>query len=897
MRILVAAAVAAAAVTAGVVLPSQAARASDLHQELVRQSIALEQIADGQLDAAAADAVLVRAETLLAQIKTGQAGIDRRLADKAYHLRGLHAAVRDLGAAGRTASHAPLPLAQRIVGADALDASCAAAIPLREGQALRLPIGSGSRVWLRVAASGDAPLALSTRGSTLDPALSAFHDCRVADREPFATADDSHGLQAELALLPTRQTFWYVRADNLSGAGELVVSALRAVAFSGRVTRSTSGAGIAGVRVALFRNEGTSYYFQTSSVTDATGAYTVAVNGSGTYALRTGDDYSTGLPVVHQAYDGFRCSSGNYYDLYYCGITGANFTPITLTDPGDRVINFALDVSGSATGTLTSSLGGPVAGASVTAHGSNGYSLRETTSDALGRWRLDGLPNNGVYITAVASDHARTLHAGIECSGPYYYDCNFPSGTLVSVPYESLVRVDMTLRRQQFVEVALTVNGAALPTDPYGSSFSVNAALLNTNGAVVAQGAGLGAGRWRIGPLAPGSYRLRVTSGFSYPRLFPAVECASDCIAELGQAQVITVAATDTVVTRSMDLRRYPAIAGQVTTQEDASPISGASVHLSPVSGNYYSGYSATTNQAGAYSFDAVAPGSYILRFMSNQHADEVHDNLPCNSQNPGIDCPGATLITVGTATPDRTINAALVRSATVSGRISTGGQPYTGYSSVYLLGATGNIVASWSAYPGSDGRFTVTDVPNGSWLVAATADYFGGYLPQLYPGVDCPASTGGNSFASCPLAQATPVQVQAGAVITGIDFALRRNGSRVIRLLNAFDDTPLAGVMVDVWNANGQRVDSRATDATGRAYSVGTAGGVTAAHALSTDNSQGLINEVYQDLECANGSVFFGTCALTGYTPVMFPAPAGAPDIVIRIARPVPIFGGSFEQ
>jgi hypothetical protein len=42
---------------------------------------------------------------------------------------------------------------------------------------------------------------------------------------------------------------------------------------------------------------------------------------------------------------------------------------------------------------------------------------------------------------------------------------------------------------------------------------------------------------------------------------------------------------------------------------------------------------------------------------------------------------------------------------------------------------------------------------------------------------------------------------------------------------------------------------------------------------------------------------VFFGTCALTGYTPVLFPAPANAPEIVIRLARPVSIFSGSFEQ
>jgi hypothetical protein len=137
-----------------------------------------------------------------------------------------------------------------------------------------------------------------------------------------------------------------------------------------------------------------------------------------------------------------------------------------------------------------------------------------------------------------------------------------------------------------------------------------------------------------------------------------------------------------------------------------------------------------------------------------------------------------------------------------------------------------------------------------------------------------------------------------SGNESAAIDFNLRRNGSQTVRVVNDFDDQPLAGVLIDVWNASGRRVDSRITGASGLAYPVVTEFlPVPADHSLSTDNLQGLINQVYDGILCPNGSVFFGSCTLAGATPVVFPAPVNAPLIQIRLARPVPIFGGNFEQ
>jgi hypothetical protein len=881
-------------------LAPTAGMASSLHSDLVRHAHALERAIEdaGAGRLAGADAARLDADdaALRARLAVHHASLDPALLAKAQRLEGLRNLLRD-ARAGRAPTDLAPPALVRDINLDALTgSSCERALPLRAGEALRHRIGAGASVWYRVDGPGDGALRVSTRGSSVDPALAAFADCRVTDRAPLAHDDDSFGLQADLGLVPRKQTFWYVRADNPGESGELVVSALRAIAISGRVTRSAGGAGVAGLRVALFRNEGTFYYYAGDVGTDASGNYTLSVAGSGTYAVRTADGFSQSTGLVHQAYDGFRCNSAFYYDLYTCGTGTNNFTPIPLTDPDSRTIDFALSLAGSLTGTLASGAGGPVADATVYLHALNGQEVRSTTSDALGRWRIDGVPPGGVYITAGSVDHARTLHSGVECPGSSIYNCPWNSGTLVTVPPETSQRVDMTLRRQQFVEVVFTVNGGPAPADSFGSS--IMPSLLNSNGVQVAQAVYVAQGRYRIGPVAPGSYRLRATATFAYPQLYPAVPCTSDCIAELSAGTPIALAATDGSVEVAMNLRRYPRIQGRVTSEDDGSPVGDTTVVLSSPSGGYYSGYQATTNSAGEYRFDAVAPGSYLLRFASTRHVDEVHDNLPCNSSNPGLDCPGASLITVGASTPDRTIDAALARSASLSGRFSSGGMPFaSSYATLYLLTATGAISTSWSLYLGQDGRYTVNDLPTGTWRIAAAGDSFSGFVPQIYSGIDCPSAAGGGSFMGCAIAQATPVTTSSGASPGGIDFSLRRSGAHVVRVLNAFDNTPLAGVMIDVWNGLGQRVDSRATNAAGLAYPSTTTGGTAAGHALSTDNDQGLINEVYQDVECANGSVFFGSCALAGFTPVLFPAPANAPEIVIRIARPVPIFGGNFEQ
>jgi hypothetical protein len=810
------------------------------------------------------------------------------LAAKAHALRGLRQRLEALRSIGRNATPPPSVLMRDTTLVGAAGARCETAIPLREGTGLRIAVARGASTWFRVDGDGKAPLAVGTRGSSVDPALAAFNDCRVADRAPLAQADDSFGLQAELALLPQRQTFWYVRADNLSEPGNLAISAMRAVAISGQVTAAATGAGLPNVQMSYFQIQAGTAIHQGTVYADSTGNYMIAAQ-AGTFALRTSDYYGYGS-LIHQAYDGFTCASSNYYDILSCGSGSTHYTPIELADPAQRTINFALSNAGNLTGVLNSSAGGPVAGGYVAMYSAQGNELRNVATDSLGRWRLESVPAAGVYLVAGSSEHARTLHAGIECVA--YYSCPWPSGTLITAPPDTTTRIDMTIRRQQYIDLTLTVDGE--PTVA-SSSYEFTASLLNGNGAVVATSSSNGNGRFRIGPIAPGNYRLRVQSALAFPRLYPQVDCASDCLAELGLGGLVTLGASDGSVALAMDLHGYPALSGRLTDAGSGDPIVNIGVFLLSAS-TLVTAYSAASNAAGNYRFEAIAPGSYLVRFTSPHHVDEVHDNVPCHSTTPFLDCLGATLLVVGASSTDRVIDATLDPSGRIAGRVTATDQTSSiNYAAVYLLRPDGSSPFTYSVSLDALGNFLLQDVPPGAWRVGLTGLF--DLVPQVFRDIDCAAAQSNGAFMNCNMAQATILDVASGVQTNGVDFSVRRSGAQPVRVLNAFDEQPLSGIVIDTWTDLGQRTDSRTTDASGRTWVTGASYPGATPHALSTDNNAGFINEVYQDIECANGSVFFETCALTGFTPVQLPAASNAAPIVIRIARPIPIFGGNFEQ
>lgn len=865
------------------------ATTSDL---LLREALAIEVVISGEVPKDRSEQRLDDAERRLAELRS-QLRTDDPLRARATMIAGLAAAVRSGNVAAR-----PVPEAVRSNGLLTLDRDsakrCPDAITLPVGQPLTVAVGAGDAFWVRVNGILADGVSVSTWGSTVDPRLEAYADCRLASGTPTLQVEDSIGVQAELTLPTHEQKSWFVRVSVGAGAGRLALSAVSSAVIGGRVTRSATGLAIPSVQVSLFEVVNSVPQFRTSTITAADGRFGFGGVPAGIYALRTSS--LGGLqPVLFEAYQGHRCRIDTALSISSCGSApGGTYTPVMVSGSTVAPIDFALADAGTLVGTILSSAGGTVPFATVAMYASDGSYLTQATADANGRYRLIGVPDSAIRIEASATDHARTRFDGVECGSTQPGSCPPGSGTPISVAPGSTARVDMTIRKLQFVEVDVSIDGSPIFPPSSGAFYPVTLQLLNESGGVVASANASGSSpRVRVGPVGPGSYKLSAFGQQTFPQLYPDIGCATDCVAELALGTPITVVSGSVGPVVAMNLRSLPRIEGRVIEEGTGSPVSGASVRLMSDSG--FVSRQTATRQDGGYVIDNVLAGSYRLRFSSDQHEDEGYDGASCLGVPISDVCPGSTPIAIDRNSGNRTIDASLRRSGSISGGFTVNGGPSEQgpFFTVMTLGGTIVMESSARSLPG--GRYRLDDVPVGTWLVASGGSFASIDIPQIYSGINC---TPGVGVSACPIASATPVTVGSGQVVADIDFAVRRMGARSVRVVDDLTGTPIPGIIVDTWDTVGRQVDTRTTDSNGRALVfVNATGNPPRDYALSTDNSMGYVNEVHQGISCPFGSVFFGTCGLTGYTPVSLPAPVDAPEITFGLSRSPLIFRDGFEQ
>ncbi len=144
---------------------------------------------------------------------------------------------------------------------------------------------------------------------------------------------------------------------------------------------------------------------------------------------------------------------------------------------------------------------------------------------------------------------------------------------------------------------------------------------------------------------------------------------------------------------------------------------------------------------------------------------------------------------------------AAAATGGSISGTVSGGSGPVC----VLVLDATGQAVAS--AASGSDGDYTVDEVPPGSWTVefdpdnGCQSDHTAQAI-QYYSGASTPAS-------------ATPVSVSAGETTSGVDGALVM-GATITGTVRDAGLSALSGVCVVLEDTAGRPVLRQPTDTNG---------------------------------------------------------------------------------
>jgi len=294
---------------------------------------------------------------------------------------------------------------------------------------------------------------------------------------------------------------------------------------------------------------------------------------------------------------------------------------------------------------------------------------------------------------------------------------------------------------------------------------------------------------------------------------------------------------------------------GTVTNSATGQSVAGAFVTLAGPTGLTIG--TVSTNAAGQYSIGFLPPATYYMYVTAAGLLGEFHNNLPC----PVTGCvsvlaPGSTPLTLmgGTAT----VNVSLDPAASISGTVTAvgTGAEIAGVQVVLWVAAPGGgVIGAGSSYTGAGGVYTIAGLPPGSYWLSTNAP--APFVDEWYGDQQCLGPCGQG-----PEPGGVPVTVGVGQPATGRDFALAVGGRLTGKVTRASSGAPAASVAVRVYAAAANRflnVGTAVTDAAGDYQLGGLADG---RYQLATDNTLGLIDEVFDDLPCTAtcGEVFSGT-------------------------------------
>ena len=193
--------------------------------------------------------------------------------------------------------------------------------------------------------------------------------------------------------------------------------------FSGKVTRASDGAPISDLYVQIW-HEGFHY---TSAHTDSSGNYRIEFLEPGQYFAVAPNHAG----YVGQIYDDVPCPGG-----VFTGCSLDDGTAITVVDQGTTPnIDFALDVGGSISGTVTdSTTGQPLSDLTVELWNEAGNSVETLYPSNVGAYRVDSLVSGNYFVTTrTYGSHRDELWDDLPCPGGASSGCAPTTGTPIAV--------------------------------------------------------------------------------------------------------------------------------------------------------------------------------------------------------------------------------------------------------------------------------------------------------------------------------------------------------------------------------------------------------------------------------------------------------------------------------
>lgn len=312
------------------------------------------------------------------------------------------------------------------------------------------------------------------------------------------------------------------------------------------------------------------------------------------------------------------------------------------------------------------------------------------------------------------------------------------------------------------------------------------------------------------------------------------------------------------------------AITGTVTEAGSGTPLSGTYIEIYNSSGSYVE--AAFTNGSGVYtSATGLDTGDYYVRTYSESgHIDELYDD---------IQCVGWCTVTTGTpvGVTDGLTTSGIDFALTPGGRISgtvTEDVGFSGISAVYvdIYDSTGRFVTEGYT-DGSGNYLSHSGLPTGNYHART---YNGdGYIDELYDDIQC--------VGNCDKTSGTPIAVTIGIETTGIDFELAEGGLISGSIEDGSTHLPISSAWVSIYDNSGNYVSTEYPDGAG-IYTSQT-GLPTGTYYARTNNDDGYLNELYDDILCASD------CTETDGTPISVTKGATTSSIDFELVK-----GGAIE-
>ena len=687
-------------------------------------------------------------------------------------------------------------------------AACTNALGIDAAHAVQVTLPQSGIAWLRV--SSPSSLKVETQSSGADPALELYRGCGAASHL-IARDDDSGSLDARVAVKNPDRSDLFIRLTNAGDGGPIVVDVVTdtITAVTGKVIDKVTGLPVANATIELACSTFFADFCGSQANSDANGNYEID-DAAGSYYVRV--DASG---YVSELYPHATCVGlGEPFATSGCDVSSAEYFTFAAgtTTPN---VNFSLDTGHKISGQVRDANNQPLVSANVAFEDSSGSTLAIAYTDSGGHYSQSTLPPANYIVIAADDGYASQMYQNKTCGGPSFDQCNIAQATPVTLGAADITGVDFDLPH------LATVTGTVLGDDNQPlPTITPSVEAVDTLGNVVRIVGADENGQFELGPLPLGTYFLIAADQGYFSELYNGVTCGANCLDSGASATTITLTQVGQVSTANFHLHALPVVLGHVTDTVTALPIANVSIAASPTPPSQFAFVSsALTDQNGNYTLQNVPPGTYYLWARSDNHVDAVYPNLACEAPAfYSADCSvsGAILLTIADGVTPPTFNFSLDPSASLQGTMVVNAGPGSdlvpdAYVSLY---DTAGVLFN-TGLPDATGHYVINDLPPGTYF-AQSSNYE--YVQQTWQAIDCTQS--------CAATLGTPISINTGDTVSGIDFNLVQLDAFVGRLTNA-DGLPIGGAIVDLfdtssgsWAAQGI-ADSQGYYAASGAFSV----------------------------------------------------------------------------